>query len=61
MLKEGFLATNSIYLSFAHKTNLINKYLKSFEKVFKKISRNKNVIQKNLLSSKKTADFKRLT
>tara|TARA_Y200000002_G_scaffold192868_1_gene159232 strand:- start:311 stop:1624 length:1314 start_codon:yes stop_codon:yes gene_type:complete len=61
MLKEGFLATNSIYLSYAHKTNLINQYLKSFEKVFKKISKNKNEIKKNLLSSKKTADFKRLT
>ena len=61
MLKEGFLATNSIYLSYAHKTKLINLYLKSFEKVFKKISKNKNEINKNLLSSKKTADFKRLT
>ena len=61
MLKEGFLATNSIYLSYSHKKYLIDKYLMSFEKVFVKISKNKNQIQSLLLSKKKTADFKRLT
>ena len=61
MLKEGFLATNSIYLSFSHKKKLIDKYLISFEKVFKKISKNKLKIQSLLLSKKKSADFKRLT
>ena len=38
MLKEKYLATNAIYLSYKHNQNNIKKYLLSFEKVFKKIS-----------------------
>ena len=61
MLKEGFLATNSIYLSFSHKKYLIDTYLKSFEKVFHKIYKNKSNIKSLLKGNKKTSDFKRLT
>ena len=34
MLKEGFLATDAIYVSYAHKKRHVNKYLKAAEKVF---------------------------
>lgn len=39
MLKEGFLATNAYYASYAHKTEDINKYLKATDKVFGKIAK----------------------
>ncbi len=45
MLKEGFLASNSLTVSYAHNLKIINNYLKSTEKVFKKI---KFLIDKNL-------------
>ena len=38
MLKEKYLATNAIYLSYKHNQNEIKKYLASFEKVLQKIS-----------------------
>ena len=38
MLKEKYLATNAIYLSYKHNQNDIKKYLASFEKVLQKIS-----------------------
>ena len=34
MLKRGYLATNSVYLSYSHKKETIKEYLKNFEKVF---------------------------
>ena len=61
MLKRGFLATNSIYLSFAHKKNLINLYLKNFQEVLHTIAKNKNDIKGKLLGKIRSADFKRLT
>ena len=45
MLKEKYLATNSVYLSFNHNFNDIKKYLIACDKVFKKIS--------NILKDKK--------
>jgi len=35
MLKRGFLATNSVYVSIAHSPKLIKKYIKNFEEVIK--------------------------
>ena len=61
MLKEGYLATNSVYISYSHKKKDIDRYLKSCDKVFKKIDfalKNKN----NFLYGKvKSMGFKRLT
>ena len=61
MLKEGYLATNSVYISFSHKKKDIDRYLKSCDRVFKKIDfalKNKN----NFLYGKvKSMGFKRLT
>ena len=39
MLKKGFLATNSIYVSISHTDNLIKKYMKEMSIIFKKLSR----------------------
>ncbi len=49
MLKEGYLASNSIYLSYYHKKKDIKKYLIAVNKVFKKIS----IIVKNKKAFKK--------
>ena len=38
MLKKGFLANDTIYVSVSHSENLIKKYVKEMGKVFKKIS-----------------------
>ena len=40
MLKKNFLASNSIYVSIAHKKNILQKYYKSLDQVFYKISKN---------------------
>ena len=37
MLNFGFLASNSLTVSFAHNSHIINQYLKKTELVFKKI------------------------
>ena len=42
MLKKGFLASNIIYVSLAHKKKIIDGYIKELDKVFLKISRMKN-------------------
>ena len=34
MLKRGFLATNAVYVSYAHKNSHIKKYFKAVDKVF---------------------------
>ncbi len=39
MLKKGFLATNTIYLSISHSKKLINKYCYHLEKVFSLIKK----------------------
>ncbi len=49
MLKEQYLATNTIYLSYKHKEQDIKNYLKSVNKVFKKI----HLLMKNKKSLKK--------
>ena len=39
MLKNGFLATTTIYVSISHTKKIINRYLKCLEKVFWVISK----------------------
>ena len=52
MLKNNILASNVIYLSYAHKQNHIKKYLKICDKIFMQIS-----ILKNSLSDCTNIDF----
>ena len=42
MLKKGYLATNSIYVSTAHSEKIVIKNLKELEKIFEFISIDKN-------------------
>ncbi len=58
MLKKGYLATNSFYISVPHSLKSIKEYLINFEKVIEKISINYKKI--NSLSFKKTNSIKRL-
>ena len=39
MLKKGYLATNSLTITFAHKKKDIDNYLKNCEQVFKIIAK----------------------
>jgi glutamate-1-semialdehyde aminotransferase len=38
MLKEGFLASNLVYISYAHTKKIADRYLKAADKVFERIS-----------------------
>ena len=40
MLKKNFLASNTVYVSIAHKQKILQKYYKSLDQVFYKISKN---------------------
>ncbi|MBI5221599.1 MAG: aminotransferase class III-fold pyridoxal phosphate-dependent enzyme [Candidatus Magasanikbacteria bacterium] len=63
MLRRGFLASLSVYLSFAHKEHHIKKYLKSVDEVFgiiKEAIDNKNV-EKLLEGPVAHSGFARLT
>ena len=63
MLKKGFLASNTIYLSVSHNENILKKYLYNLEKIFYKISKfeNFNDISKKLISNfPAQSTFKRL-
>ena len=59
MLKLGYLATNSIYLSHSHNKKNLDKYFKNFEKVFGKIKQYLNNKRKYKLKEKFNG-FKRL-
>ena len=39
MLKENILASNTIYVSIAHKAKILQKYYKNLEQIFYKISK----------------------
>jgi len=63
MLEDGFLATNAFYASLAHTDEIVDLYLKSVNKTFKKI---KGIIdegnpEKHLKSEVCQSGFKRLT
>jgi glutamate-1-semialdehyde 2,1-aminomutase len=63
MLKEGYLASNSIYISYAHKTKPVLKYLIYFRRVMKEISQAiKEGNLDDLLETRcRESGFKRLT
>lgn len=63
MLKEGFLASNGIYVCYAFKKNQINKYLKAVDKVFTVLKEaiDKNKVCDLLKGPVVHAGFRRLT
>ena len=64
MLKNRILATNTIYISIAHKNEYLKEYTKILDKIFLKIKYcedNKLSINKILKSKVSTSDFNRLT
>jgi glutamate-1-semialdehyde 2,1-aminomutase len=63
MLKNNFLAGNTIFVSFAHKKIHIKKYLESFEEVIEKLKKTEDSginISDKLLGPVKAESFKRL-
>ena len=54
MLKKGFLASNTIYLSISHSKQLIKKYLHQLDKVFYLIKKCENGLDVNKLLKFKT-------
>ena len=62
MLRRGYLASNSVYVSSAHTQRIVKKYLKNVDEVFKKMSQNiiKKRINKSLKTSVRQEGFKRL-
>lgn len=63
MLKRGYLASTSIYVSSAHTIDIIDEYLESVDEVFKLIAQAifENNLEKILEVSLKDDGFKRLT
>mgnify|MGYP001402301050 CR=1 FL=1 len=52
MLKKGYLASNIIYVSTAHKIKILNEYFKIFENIIKIISESKQSELKKLIDSR---------
>jgi glutamate-1-semialdehyde 2,1-aminomutase len=63
MLKRGYLAANSVYVSYAHNENIIEEYLSNVDEVFKNILHavENNTIEDMLETSIRDEGFKRLT
>ncbi|MDP2669401.1 MAG: aminotransferase class III-fold pyridoxal phosphate-dependent enzyme [bacterium] len=63
MLKRGFLATPSVYVSFAHKEKHVKAYLKAVDSVFALLRKavDQKKIHKFLKGPVAHSDFKRLT
>lgn len=62
MLKKGYLASNTVFLSTTHTKNLIDRYIKNLEPIFKNISKfEKNNKIKFLKGPVCHTTFKRLT
>ncbi|MCM8759027.1 MAG: aminotransferase class III-fold pyridoxal phosphate-dependent enzyme [Candidatus Omnitrophica bacterium] len=63
MLEKGFLARDSVYLSYSHKKHHIDRYLEAVEEVFKKIKKgiDKKNIKKILKVPVASSGFRRLT
>jgi hypothetical protein len=60
MLKRGYLVSTVIYISYAHKTKIVDKYLKEAEKVFEYISKNKENLNDLLDDKVSHSGFQRL-
>ena len=39
MLKKGFLATNSVYVSMLHDKNIIDEYIENLDQIFSLIQK----------------------
>ena len=63
MLKKGYLATPSVYVSFSHTKEHVEKYLKDVDSVFKLINKaiENNNVEKQLNGPIAHTGFKRLT
>lgn len=63
MLKRGYIAATSVYVSFAHSKEIVTEYLSSVDEVFEIISKGikENRINKLLETRVKEEGFKRLT
>tara|TARA_X000001036_G_scaffold439845_1_gene492639 strand:- start:7476 stop:8786 length:1311 start_codon:yes stop_codon:yes gene_type:complete len=61
MLNRGFLTSNVIYLSQAHKKKDINEYIKCFEEVFIEINKNKKNLKKILDGKACHSGFQRIS
>ena len=62
MLKKGFLATTTIYISVSHTRKILDKYFFHLEKIFKIISKCEkgDDIYKYIETKNSTTDFARL-
>jgi len=62
MLKRGYLAAISVYITYAHKKNIIDEYLLNVDDVFGLLSESirKNTIEERLETVVRTDMFKRL-
>ena len=62
MLKRGFLASNSVYVSISHNKKILNSYFKNLRSVIKKLKDNifKKGIDNLLDQPDKNVMFKRL-
>ncbi len=60
MLKKNIIATNAIYISAAHSKKYIDIYLKELDKIFHKISNNKNNLKKFIKGPLKQKSLKRV-
>ncbi len=60
MLKKNILATNIIYISLAHSKKHIDFYLKQFDKIFKKITKNKHKLKKLIKGPLKQKSLNRI-
>jgi len=61
MLKRGYIASNTVYLSSEHKKKILLKYKKHCLEVFKIMKKSLNSKKNLLLGKIKSVDFKRLT
>ena len=63
MLKRGYIASNSIYVSYAHNEKIINKYILKVDEVFKLISRaiDNNKLYDLIETQERSDAFGRLT
>jgi len=62
MLKKGYLAANSVYVTYAHNEDIVKEYLKNVDEVFKLLAdaiKHDNIKEK-LETSIRDEGFKRL-
>ena len=63
MLKKGYLAAPSVYVSMSHTKDIVKNYLEDLDSVFETlaIAIENNTIDENLLSKSRSDSFSRLT